>query len=81
MNCKGRIAWYDRKQNKYDFGSWQNVKINKIFESLKWVNKNNIKFPKTIYWYEIKKENGEIINVENYIENEVKNIDENESYV
>ena len=74
MNYKGRIAWYDRKQNKYDFGSWQNVKINKIFESLKWINKNNIKFPKTIYWYEIKKENGEIINVENYIKSYTSNI-------
>ena len=69
------------KESKYDFGSWQDVHINKIFESLKWVNKNNIKFPKTIYWYEIKKENGEIINVENYIENEIQSIDEKESYI
>ena len=42
MKCYGRIAWYDREQNKYDFGSWHEYDSSKIFDSLKWVNNNNI---------------------------------------
>ena len=87
MKCFGRIAWYDREQNKYDFGSWHEYNSSKIFDSLKWVNNNNIAYSKTFYWLEIKDEEGAAINVEYYLDSKEKEYqkkierDENEKYI
>jgi hypothetical protein len=45
-----RIAWYDKKYNKYDYGSWHNVDTLKVKQS--WINTQNKLYHSTHYWLE-----------------------------
>jgi len=52
-----RVAWFDREDLKYNFGTWHNMqsKTPEEYQSLqKWVSEQNKLFPKTKYWLELK---------------------------
>jgi len=45
-----RVAWYDKKTNKYDYGSWHH--FSKFDYKKKWVEEQNKNIPLTRYWIE-----------------------------
>ena len=60
-----RVAWYDRENKKYDFGTWSKFTSKDIKEMNSWIEKQNKSIPKTRYWIEYKnKDSKEIKNIE-----------------
>ncbi len=52
-----RIAWYDRINNKYDYGAWKEFKF---LETMKhWINNQNKQIPQTKYWVEYRNDDKE----------------------
>ena len=47
---KIRIAWLDRKENKYDYGAWH--QRDRLLDFKKWVSIQNIKYLHVFYWIE-----------------------------
>ena len=47
-----RIAWYDRRSKKYDFGAWKEDE--KIETMRQWVTQQNATYPHVKYWLEEK---------------------------
>ena len=60
-----RIAWYDRDNNKYDYGDWKDFKL--VDKYIIWSDKQNKLFPRIRYWVEYKEGEDSII---------IKNIEE-----
>jgi hypothetical protein len=77
-NSEIRIAWWDRKEKLYDYGSWQERK--NIKNMLEWKERQNILFPHVFYWIEEKSEDKShpVVNVK--IEKQSVEIN-NESYI
>ncbi len=47
-----RVAWYDRRSKKYDFGAW---KDDENIETMRqWVTQQNAAYPHVKYWLEEK---------------------------
>ena len=47
---KIRIAWWDRKEKKYDYGAWH--QRDRLLDFKKWVSIQNIKYLHVFYWIE-----------------------------
>lgn len=67
MNDKEiRVAWYDRENNKYDYGSWRGFKY--IEQQQKWTIEQNKLYPKTKFWVEYREnKEGIVKNVEEVV--------------
>jgi len=47
---KIRIAWWDRKEKKYDYGAWH--QRDRLLDFKKWISIQNIKYLHVFYWIE-----------------------------
>lgn len=54
---KIRIAWWDRKESRYDYGCWQTRE--NLQEMEDWNKKQNILYPHVFYWIEEENENND----------------------
>ena len=63
-----RIAWFDRENNKYDYGAWKDILKEDISSITEWVKIQNKKYPCVKYWLEA-------LDNENLEDNRVKNIE------
>ena len=48
---KIRIAWWDRKEKKYDYGAWH--QRDRLLDFKRWVSIQNIKYLHVFYWIEV----------------------------
>ena len=67
-NIRIRVAWYDKKINKYDYGNWHS--FGELNKKNLWVKEQNKNFPFVRYWVE-----GFIVSNENIGENIGENIE------
>jgi hypothetical protein len=51
-----RVAWFDRKEQKFDKGSWQAIgekSLNDLNLKKEWIGMQNIRYPCVKYWLEV----------------------------